>query len=394
MITKENINVYDIETIRGFFLYSAYDPCLDEWYNFRINQYHNDLPQLLKYLETHSEHYYIGYNNLNFDSQVVDFIWRNQDRLLQLDSMAIAEEIWQFAQDIIEAANHGGFPPYREENLHFKQIDCFKILHGDNENKRGSMSLKHLEYYLDMDIETFDIEHQKIHFTRQEAEDLVYYCHHDIKATYQVYRHLLGEIGNSYYLDNNQIELREQISEEYGINAINFSDSKIGDEIFKLGYCKRTDTAYKDLPKRGTFRKEIKLSEVIPSFISFKTKEFKKLHEKIKSTVLKFGDDFEYTFSYQDLLVKGGEGGIHSKNAMQQFISDEKNKIYTEDVGSYYPALFINTGVCPKHLKKELLVEYKEKYDKRIELKPLAKKDKKINGKVATYKLMLNATFG
>lgn len=135
MITKENINIYDIETIRGFFLYSAYDPCLKEWYDFRINQYHNDLPQLLKYLETHSEHYHIGYNNLNFDSQVVDFIWRNQDRLLQLNSMAIAEEIWQFAQDVIEATNHGGFPPYREENLHFKQIDCFKIQHFDNKNR-------------------------------------------------------------------------------------------------------------------------------------------------------------------------------------------------------------------------------------------------------------------
>jgi hypothetical protein len=46
------------------------------------------------------------------------------------------------------------------------------------------------------------------------------------------------------------------------------------------------------------------------------------------------------------------------------------------------------------HLGKEFLRGYKQMFDKRIELKPLAKKDKKIKGIVGALKLAVNSVYG
>ena len=49
------------------------------------------------------------------------------------------------------------------------------------------------------------------------------------------------------------------ISEEFGIDCLNYSDIKIGDELLKRSYAKEINKEVKDLPKKGFFRKEIKL---------------------------------------------------------------------------------------------------------------------------------------
>jgi DNA polymerase elongation subunit (family B) len=63
-------------------------------------------------------------------------------------------------------------------------------------------------------------------------------------------------------------------------------------------------------------------------------------------------------------------------------------------VSSYYPAIIINNGQFPAHLGKEFLRGYKQMFDKRLELKPLAKSDKKIKGIVGALKLAVNSVYG
>jgi DNA polymerase elongation subunit (family B) len=63
-------------------------------------------------------------------------------------------------------------------------------------------------------------------------------------------------------------------------------------------------------------------------------------------------------------------------------------------VVAYYPAIVVNNQLKPAHLSDKLLKSYEHVYRERIKLKPLGKKDKKIQGIVEAYKLLLNSCFG
>jgi hypothetical protein len=63
-------------------------------------------------------------------------------------------------------------------------------------------------------------------------------------------------------------------------------------------------------------------------------------------------------------------------------------------VSSYYPAIIINNGRYPQHLGKKFLTGYKRMFERRLELKPQAKKDKRIAGIVGALKLAVNSVYG
>jgi len=105
-------------------------------------------------------------------------------------------------------------------------------------------------------------------------------------------------------------------------------------------------------------------------------------------------DKFENKFKYFDTKYVQGLGGLHAVNSCETWESDNNHLIHDDDVASYYPAIVVNNGYYPYHLGKEILMVYKELYLKRLELKPLAKKDKRIKGIVEAYKLILNVCFG
>jgi hypothetical protein len=88
------------------------------------------------------------------------------------------------------------------------------------------------------------------------------------------------------------------------------------------------------------------------------------------------------------------KGGLHTENSPKIFEADEDYEIIDWDVSSYYPAIIINNGKFPAHLGKEFLRGYKQMFEKRLELKPLAKKDKKIKGIVGALKLAVNSVYG
>lgn len=392
-INNSDVIFYDLETPKGCFLASFL--INGKWKDFLINKYRNDLPALLKFYEANKDKYFCAFNGIGFDSQVIEYIWKHQERLLQLDNLECAKEIYQFAQDVIETSHHGGYLPFREEFFNFKCIDPRTILHLDNKNRMASGSLKHIEYYLDMSIETFDISPHKEDFTEEEVENLIKYCHHDVDALKELYHLVRGETENALYKENDQIQLRLDIQEEFGIPCLNYSDSKIGDEIIKKYYCEETGIEYKDLPKKGTFRKEVKLKHCIPEYICFKTKELQELLKELKSTTVTSNDSFSKELELFGLKIQMGEGGIHSVNSLETYIADENNKIKTIDANSFYPAIGVERGYYPFHLKKEPFQKsYRKVYGRRIELKPLAKKNKRIKGIVGALKLAANSVFG
>ena len=390
---KENVLIYDIETLVEMFLVGIYDPQTDMYFEFEVSQKVNELDSFLRFAETHNTHYWVGYNNLRFDSQVIEWILRSADNWHELSSMEICEKIAQKAADVIHDANYDVFPEYREHELSLKQLDLFKINHYDNKNRM--VSLKRLEFEMDFEnIEEMPVHHTKRDMTPTERHITRTYCKNDVMATYQFYRITTGDTDHPLYKQNNQIELRQDIFDEFGIPCLNYSDSKIGDEMIKKYYIQEKGIEYKELPRKGFFRKTISVKNCIAPYVKFETKQLKEFLAKIKKMDMSMTDEFQEDIVFYDNVYTFAKGGLHSVNKPKIFEADEDHEIIDWDVSSYYPAIIINNGKYPAHLGKEFLRGYKQMFNKRLELKPLAKKDRKIRGIVGALKLAVNSVYG
>jgi hypothetical protein len=390
---KENVLIYDIETLVEMFLVGVYDPQADMYFEFEVSNKINQLDSFLKFAEAHNMHYWVGYNNIRFDSQVIEWVFRNAENWHELSTMEICEKIAQKAADVIHDANYDVFPEYREHELSLKQLDLFKINHYDNKNRM--VSLKRLEFEMDFEnIEEMPVHHTKRDMTPTERHITRTYCKNDVMATYEFYKITTGDTDHPLYKQNNQIELRQDIFDEFGIPCLNYSDSKIGDEMIKKYYIQEKGIEYKELPRKGYFRKSISVKNCIAPYVKFETKQLKEFLAKIKKMEMSMTDDFQEDIVFYDNVYTFAKGGLHSVNKPKIFEADEDHEIIDWDVSSYYPAIIINNGKYPAHLGKEFLRGYKQMFEKRLELKPFAKKDRKIRGIVGALKLAVNSVYG
>jgi DNA polymerase elongation subunit (family B) len=385
--------IFDIETMQELFLINILDPEMHEQHEFMVSKWHNNLDVMINFINEHKDYYFVGYNNLRFDAQVVEWIIRNYENWHEKDNLEITAMIAQKAQDVIHDANFEVFPEYREQDLSFKQIDLFKVNHYDNKNRM--VSLKRLEFEMDLEnIEEMPIHHTKVDMTKEEIEITRDYCKNDVHATYEFYKITIGDTTHPLYKENDQIGLRLDIQKEFDIPCLNYSDSKIGDEMIKKYYCEEKGIQYKDLPKKGFFRKQIKVKNCIAKYVKFTTPELKEFLDRMKVTKLGLQDDFKEHIDFYDNVYSFMKGGLHTENKPEIFEADEEYEIIDWDVSSYYPAIIINNGKYPAHLGESFLKGYKKMFEKRLELKPQAKKDKRIAGIVGALKLAVNSVYG
>jgi len=388
-----NVLIYDIETLKEMFLVGIYIPHENAYHEFEVSKSKYDLDKFVEFSEKYKDFYWVGYNNLRFDCQVVEWILRKFHDWGEKSNLDVAGMIAQKAQDVIHDANYDVFAEYREEELTLKQIDLFRINHYDNKNRM--VSLKRLEFEMDLEnIEEMPIHHTKTNMTDEDIQLTKDYCKNDVMATYEFYKVTTGDTDHPLYKGNNQIELRQDIEEEFGIPCMNYSDSKIGDEMIKKYYCQEKNIQYSDLPKKGKFRTEVKVRHCIADYITFQTPKLKDFLKKVSREVLTMKDEFKESLQFYENTYTFAKGGLHTENKPKIFESDEDYEIIDWDVSSYYPAIIINNGRYPGHLGKEFLLGYKAMFDKRLELKPMAKKDKKIAGIVGALKLAVNSVYG
>lgn len=387
------IFIGDIETLKEQFLIEIFLPETTSWREFGVNKWENTLDGLLKFIEEHKDYYFVSYNGLRFDAIIVEWICRNHENWHNLNGLEISALICQKAQDIIDDSNYELFPEYREQDLSLKQIDLMKVWHFDNKNRR--VSLKRLEFELDLEnIEEMPIHYLQEDLTKEDTQTVKDYCKNDVYATYQFWLFSLGETTHPLYKGNNQIQLRIDIKEEFGIHCLNHSNAKIGDEIIKKYYCETKGIEYRNLPKKGFFRKSISLKYCIPKHISFKTKQLQDFLKEAKKKELGINEDFEHTIDFYGQKYTFAKGGLHNSINGKIYNSDENNDIIDIDVSGFYPAAIINNSYYPFHLGKDFLIGYSKVYFKRIELKPQAKKDKRIKGIVAGLKEAGNCPYG
>jgi hypothetical protein len=387
------VEVYDIETIKNCFTFTGLDINTKKVFQFVIHNSRNDLISLIDHLNNINGQ--IGYNNLNFDGQVIQWILDNYKDWLNLTGEKIANKIYDYAQHVINKTNNGSWADYPEWKLKIKQLDLFKIWHFDNKAKMTS--LKWIEYSIDFpNIEEMPISHDTL-VTEDQIQSILNYNLNDVLATYEFYKITIGETEHPLYKRIDKVQLRKDIINEFGINCINYNDVKIGDEINKFKYCQLSGIDKKQLPKPNKEIKSFKFKDCFPNYIKFETIEFNNFINIVGNVIVKLKketdkDKQEFEFSFNGTTYLMAKGGLHSKD-LSRIVKPLENELLKDcDVGSMYPNAIVKRNLFPKHLGDKWLIGYKQIIDERILAKKKYKetKESKYQSIQETYKLSLN----
>lgn len=365
----KKIWVYDLETL-DIFTATFLERKTKEIKQFIISKTKDEREELFLFLKNEVAGL-IGFNCLFFDSQVLEYLFRNPN--------ATAEEIRIYAVEIIQQEDR--FPDIPEWGLKIPHLDLYKINHFDNKNRRTS--LKWCEFGLDLE-NIMDMPSCGIGDNWEEM--VLSYNLNDVFATDR-----LCDITIP------MIELRKELKKLYKIPCINWSNTKIGSELLLKLYCEKTNKNPKVVKKLRTYRKEICFNDIIFDYIEFKSDKFKTFLKELKITsVTSTKNAFEYSVVYKDFQFDYGLGGIHGSINNKIVQSNDDYVIIDCDVSSLYPSIAVVNKMYPKHLGPEFYEVYKnEIVDKRLSEKHKKSKGLPYNNAIIEgFKESANATYG
>ena len=208
------------------------------------------------------------------------------------------------------------------------------------------------------------------------------YCKNDLRGT-RMLRDVLDE----------QVKLRETMSEQYGIDLLSKSDAQIAEAVLRQEYYRATgNTAKKPYLLYNSFQYEP------PKYIKFVTPVLKDALKVItdQTFFIKENGHVELPEAVDDLLIeigntvyKMGNGGLHSQESEVAHYADEDTLLIDRDVASYYPNLILNMDIAPPGFGDTFGVIYRNILNKRMEAKHSG--DKVV---ADSLKITLNGTFG
>jgi len=374
--------IYDIETLKNCFTACFLDYKTGKQKDFVIHKSRNDFKDFIIFLMKlkKNNYYFVGFNNLNFDSQILQYIFENRNILKNLSEDEIAHKIYLKAQEIIRQQNNDEkfnnlIPEWKQ---FFPQIDLFKQKHYDGTAKRGT-SLKWIEFTTRFDnIEEMPIHHNTL-ISDSDIPFILEYNWNDVKAT-----------KNFFDLIKYETDLRFKLSEKYNLNLLNASEPRLAKEIFAKFLSENSGIYKKDLKKLKTIRSEIVVKDIIFPYISFETEALQNLLNQLKRLIIdpnNTKNSFDKTFVYHGIETIIGLGGIHACCNRGIYESSENWIIHDKDVTSFYPNLSIQNDLKPAHLGKSFTKVYNNIFENR-------KKIPKTDPVNYVFKIILNSTYG
>lgn len=300
----------------------------------------NDCEKLKQFISSHSDYYFIGFNNYNYDDVICHTIIEGNNP-------------YKISNKII---NNG--ERFRVENYLYKSLDLYQDL------KR--VSLKKIMANLGLNIIECPIDFKiKRKLTSEELEVVITYCKNDVKATKEFYK-----FRENYFKTKLGIIKDFNLSEE----CIRYSENQLATEILE---CKWYEKCRDEL--RIDFCPDLNLKLIPPEILEFygdieyRYVNFEE-YEKLSKKKLKF-----------DLLgcpTIYGFGGLHS--ALTNIT--EHDNILQFDFSSFYPTIMINYNYFSRAISNP--EKYKKIYDDRIKLKMTDVE------KSNRFKLILNKPYG
>lgn len=388
----ENSVIYDEETFPNCFTVQAMDFNGEFCTVWEISEYKDERQSLLEWAHMlrQNQTFMIGFNNLGFDYPILHFLYDHPH--------ATVEQIYEFAMSIINSNNRFAHMVWASDRL-APQIDLFKLHHFDNKAKRTSLKA------LEINMRSPNVEDMPlplgIRLTREQIDnDLIPYGINDAKETKRF-----------AHISRNAIEFRLNLVDQFGIDVLNYSDSKIGEQMMikKLGndLCYRRDE-YNRRQVRQTIRTRVALADVIFPYIYFESKEFNDVLDYLKQQTLTVNElkalEFGQTPTVETKgIFKGlkavhdgvdvcfGAGGLHGSRENLRIESTDQYIIMDIDVEGMYPSIAIVNHLYPEHLGEAFVGTYKTVPEERKYWKE--KKGKK-SPEANSLKLAANSVYG
>jgi len=370
--------VYDIETIKSVFTYTAINIDTLEIVKYVIHKERNDLFLLIKHLKQCKG--LIGFNNLNFDYPIIHMILTDHIDWLDFSNEEVIDIIYRKAQYIINGQNQEGFfPSIRDKEVIIPQLDLFRVWHYNN--KARMTSLKSLQISMNYpNVLDMPIHHSKEDVTIEEVEEILKYNLNDVLSTFEFYKKSIEKVA-----------LRKQIQAKYKIPCINYSDSKIGESLLLSLYSNQTGENSWDIKKLRSYRSSIAFKDIILDYIKFESKEFNELLSYLKNrTITETKKAFEKSVRYKGFQYDYGTGGIHGCIKSGVYESDDKYIIIDADVASLYPNVAIKNRMYIEHLGETFI----DLYDKDIVQERLRAKKAGEMSISDALKLSANSVYG
>lgn len=367
-MTKQHI-VFDVEIIgskQPVFLVCT--KCIEtqEQHSFWLHK-KKDMSHLASLLGD-PDHTWVSFNGINFDAPLI------------AAAIAGADEHWlkDCATRIIEGQMKS-WQTYREFGIDFIEFDHIDLI----ETAPGVMiSLKtyagRLGYPSMVDMPF----HHDQDLTPAQCKMLEQYCLNDLGVTEALFNEL-----------REQITLRKQMSEEYGMDLRSKSDAQIAEAILKKQVGIKSGEKY--IPASITY--------TAPDFIQTKSEIINNLIADLEDHPFRInrgnGSPELPEWLSENLYGIGGGtyqvgiGGLHSTHDKSVYYEADENTLLSDfDVASYYPNIMMSCGLIPKlggNRGERFLDEYKHIYDARMKAKRAGDKST-----ANTLKIVLNGTFG
>jgi hypothetical protein len=369
--------IYDIEVFPNCFTLTAMDAHLDFlMWQFEISDRRDDSEAIREWVKwlSQSGGRMIGFNNVGFDYPILHM-------LLSCDCLQMQGELYQKCQEIIFSQDnnrwvHMVYPSNRK----CPQVDLYLIHHFDNRAK--ATSLKTLEFNMRMDnVSDLPFEVGTM-LNSNQIDVLLKYNLHDVVATRMFYHESIDAI-----------RFREALTKNYGVDFLNFNDTKIGKQFFVMMLEMSGVVCYDVGPDgripRQTKRNPIVLANAILPDIHFQHFEFNWVLEYLREQEV-----HETLGVFKDLIAKVngfefvfGLGGIHGSVKNMRFASCANYVILDIDVTSFYPMLAIQNRFYPEHLGLKFCDVYQSLFDQRAQ-------HAKGTTENAMLKLALNGVYG
>jgi DNA polymerase elongation subunit (family B) len=219
--------------------------------------------------------------------------------------------------------------------------------------------------------------------TNEQRLVLSEYCLNDLQTTIDLYTELSA-----------QIELREKMTVEYGVDLRSKSDAQIAEAVIK----KQIEAIKGERIYRPSYPSDYSFKYEAPAYVKFDhplLQNALKVFQSVTFTISEKGDVVEpeevgkLKFDIGSSTYQLGIGGIHSCEKSVSHQADHEFFLFDRDVTSYYPNIILSQRLFPSHLGDDFLGVYKSIVQRRIAAKKA--KDKVTD---LALKITINGSFG
>lgn len=353
---------FDIEIFQNFFSV-IFDNVEDEFdcHTFVIFGDRDNREELRQFVNR--EITLVGYNSIQFDNTILNAV---------CEGMSI-QDAFELAQKLIKDDYDDEVRRFRWKKVSYKTVDIISILALDSR-----FSLKQLA----INLKWPKIQELLLNWNKEVKEE-------EIPLILNYNANDVGITKKLYWAVKDEIDMRVEVSETFGLDLTNASRSQIGNLVLEKNYSEKTGLDPKYFRELRTPRNKIPLLDCIGNNISFESKELTAILNNLKSSVIDSNSDFVMTINYARKIFDLKKGGLHSRDIPGVFSEDEDYIVIDVDVSSFYPFVMIRNKIKPKHIRKEFLDILEKMTNERID----AKKNN-FTTKAEVLKIAINAVFG